>query len=39
MALNILKSETSSKRSIKGKRLKAAWDNDYLIKLLSTYDF
>jgi predicted transposase YbfD/YdcC len=39
MALNILKSETSSKRSIKGKRLKAAWDNDYLIKLLAIYDF
>jgi predicted transposase YbfD/YdcC len=39
MALNILKSETSSKRSIKGKRLKAAWDNEYLLKLLSIHDF
>jgi predicted transposase YbfD/YdcC len=39
MALNILKAEKSSKRSIKGKRLKAAWDNDYLVKLLTTHDF
>ncbi|WP_083839359.1 ISAs1 family transposase [Mucilaginibacter paludis] len=39
MALNILKAETSSKRSTKGKRLKAAWDNDYLLKLLTIHDF
>jgi predicted transposase YbfD/YdcC len=34
IALNILKQEKSSKRGIKGKRLKAAWDHPYLIKLL-----
>jgi predicted transposase YbfD/YdcC len=34
IALNILRQETSSKRGIKGKRLKAGWDHDYLLKLL-----
>jgi predicted transposase YbfD/YdcC len=34
MALNLLKSEKTSKRSIKGKRLKAGWDNEYLLSLL-----
>jgi len=34
IALNILKQEKSSKLVIKGKRLKAAWDHPYLIKLL-----
>jgi len=34
MALNLLKQETSSKRSIKGKHLEAAWDHPYLFKLL-----
>jgi hypothetical protein len=32
--LNLLKLETSLKRGIKGKRLKAAWDHPYLLKLL-----
>lgn len=35
MALNLLRRETSKKRGIKGKRLNAAWDHDYLLKLLS----
>jgi len=35
MAINFIKKETSSKTSIRGKRLKAAWSNDYLIKLLA----
>ena len=35
MAINFIKKETSSKTSIRGKRLKAAWNNDYLIKLLT----
>ena len=35
MALSILKAEKSLKRSLKGKRLKAAWDNAYLQKLLT----
>jgi predicted transposase YbfD/YdcC len=34
IALNLIKQEKSSKRSFKGKRLKAAWDPDYLFKLL-----
>jgi predicted transposase YbfD/YdcC len=34
IALNLLRRETSKKRGIKGKRLNAAWDHDYLLKLL-----
>lgn len=34
MALNLLKSESTLKRGIKGKRLKAGWENDYLLKVL-----
>lgn len=34
MALNLLKKEATSRRSIKGKRLKAAWDLDYLKQIL-----
>ena len=34
IALNLLKNEMTSKRGIKGKRLKAAWNNDYLKKIL-----
>lgn len=34
IALNLIKQEKSSKRSFKGKRLKAAWAPDYLFKLL-----
>jgi len=34
IALNILKNEKTSKRGIKGKRLKAGWDNVYLEKIL-----
>jgi predicted transposase YbfD/YdcC len=34
IALNLLKSEDSKKISIKNKRLKAAWDNDFLLKIL-----
>lgn len=35
IALNLLRRETSKKRGIKGKRLNAAWDHDYLLKLLA----
>ena len=35
IALNLLKMESSTKMSIKTKRLKAAWDNRYLLKLLN----
>jgi predicted transposase YbfD/YdcC len=34
MALNLLRKENTSKRSIRGKRLKAGWDTDYLEKIL-----
>lgn len=36
IALNLLKQEkTSKRRSIRGKRLQAAWDNAYLLKILA----
>ena len=34
IALNLLRRETTKKRGIKGKRLNAAWDHGYLLKLL-----
>ena len=34
IALNLLKQDKSSKRSIQGKRLKAAWNHPYLMNLL-----
>ena len=34
IALNLLKQDKSSTRGIKGKRLKAAWDQAYLLELL-----
>jgi predicted transposase YbfD/YdcC len=36
MALNLLRHETSVKCGIKAKRLKAGWNEDYLLKLLSS---
>ena len=38
IALNLLKQETSLKRSIKGKRLFVGWNQDYLLKLLSGFN-
>ncbi len=35
MAINLLKREKSLKGGIQTKRLKAAWDHDYLIKILT----
>lgn len=35
MALNLLTQETTFKRGLKAKRLKAAWDDAYLVKVLS----
>lgn len=34
MALNLLRQETSRRRSIKTKRLRAGWDTDYLSQIL-----
>ena len=34
IVLNILKNEKTGKRGIKGKRLKAGWDEAYLKKIL-----
>jgi predicted transposase YbfD/YdcC len=34
IALNLLKLETTFKRGIRSKRLKAAWNQPYLLKLL-----
>lgn len=36
IALNALKQERSAKMGIKNKRLRAGWDNDYLLDVLST---
>jgi len=35
IALNLLKNEKTEKQGVKGKRLRAAYDNEYLIKLLN----
>jgi predicted transposase YbfD/YdcC len=35
IALNLLKNEQSGKRSVKGKRLDAGWNNDCLLKILT----
>jgi hypothetical protein len=34
MTLTMLKRDTSTKVGVKSKRLKAGWDNDYLLKVL-----
>jgi predicted transposase YbfD/YdcC len=36
IALNMLQRESSGKRSIRLKRLKAGWDHDYLLQILQT---
>jgi hypothetical protein len=34
IALNLLKNEKTTRVGVRGKRLKAGWDKQYLIKLL-----
>ena len=38
MALNILRQDKSTKLGIKNKRLKAGWDEPYLLNLLNSWD-
>jgi hypothetical protein len=35
IALNLMKIETTEKQGIQDKRLKAAWNNKYLLKVLN----
>jgi predicted transposase YbfD/YdcC len=35
MALNLVKADKSSKTSIRGRRLKAGWDDNYLMKIIA----
>ena len=35
IALNLIKKEQSKKRSVKGKKLDAGWNNEYLLKILT----
>ena len=35
IALNLLKQEKTAKCAVKNKRLKAGWDESYLLKVLS----
>jgi hypothetical protein len=35
IALNLLRREKTVKRSLKGKRMKAGWDKDYLLQVLT----
>lgn len=35
IAMNLLKQETSARGGIRAKRLKAGWDNEYLLKVLN----
>jgi predicted transposase YbfD/YdcC len=39
IALNLLKNEKSTKVGVKSRRLKAGWDNHYLIKVLNLLKF
>jgi hypothetical protein len=36
IALNLLRQQTVKRKSIKGRRLKAAWDTDFLLRVLTS---
>lgn len=36
IALNLLRQATTKRQSVKGRRLKAAWDTDYLLQVLTS---
>ncbi len=36
LAVNLIKQEKTARRSVKGRRLKAAWSEDYLIRVLTS---
>jgi predicted transposase YbfD/YdcC len=36
LALNLLRQQTTKRKSIKGRRLKAAWDTDFLLQILTS---
>ena len=39
LALNIINQEESCIDSVKGKQQRAAWANDYMLKLLNTFAY
>lgn len=36
LAVNLIKQEKTARRSVKGRRLKACWDEDYLVRVLTS---
>jgi len=36
LAVNLIKQEKTARHSVKGRRLKAAWDEDYLLRVLTS---
>ena len=36
LAVNLIKHEQTARRSVKGRRLKACWDEDYLVRVLTS---
>jgi predicted transposase YbfD/YdcC len=36
IALNLLRQQTTKRKSVKGRRLKAAWDTDFLLQILTS---